>query len=628
MLVGPRAPAGTLDKLVHLLSAQDDAAARNAAADALELAGAVSVGPLISALEAGDSDQRKFIVDTLGKLGDSAACPTLIEILSDPDPNLRASAAESLGYLPTPAGEAALIARLDKEELLVQHSILDALLRMKANVPLSILARLQKERLLARPVLKLLAKLADEAAVEQIIAALEDPSRGTRNVAVISMAQWRRRHGQSREAILAKLSNRDPDSLLRVCKEALDSTELSSRSAGLDLVAVIGRGEALADVLQAAEDERLEQAAQEALMSMGTEIAEPLLGFVDGISPAARRVVLSALARIGDDRAVGPLLALLESGDIGAQREAALALGELGDARAIEALASLVGRPERSVARAAIEALSRLAETERESVLEICRARLDGSNSDRTADVCELLGEVGGLAELPLLEVALPHADPRVRAAALSAIARISGLEALEALKRALMDEDAGVRSAAVEGLQRLGGGEAFQSLLGLSRDEAPQVVAAAFRALGGWTADLEQDARSRLERILLDGIGRGGESRDPLIALASIEALCRLDAPCLPEALERAASHPEAEVVKEAVSRCADADFPEAVGLLCFCAAHSAWDVRRAAAVALAARADPSSLDALQSLLSKEEDNMVAGTLESAIKIIEARRG
>jgi HEAT repeat protein len=89
---------------------------------------------------------------------------------------------------------------------------------------------------------------------------------------------------------------------------------------------------------------------------------------------------------------------------------------------------------------------------------------------------------------------------------------------------------------------------------------------------------------------------------------------------------LRRAARHPDPEVAKEAVLAAALVPGSAAAELLVAAAAHPRWDVRRAAARALAARGDRALVDAVRSLAAQEADPLVAEALHEALAALGAR--
>ncbi|MDF1565820.1 MAG: HEAT repeat domain-containing protein [Deltaproteobacteria bacterium] len=608
------------DAMVRVMADEDDAAARNAAADALVLAAGAAVPALLRAFGGDDADQAKFVIDVLGDIGDPRAVPRLVEALALEDPNLRAASAEALGKIGGRDSADALIGLLDGDDLLLTVSALESLVRMRMAVPFSVLTPLAERRLLRRPVLRLLTRCEGEQVLETIVEAFSDSSRGTREVAVTAFGEWRRRHDLDRVIAAELLARSDETALVSAVDDALGSSDLAVQNGALEVLASRALPQMLDEVLETAADERLEELALEALLRMGPAVSAELLACAPDLPPAARRVAYGALSRIGDERAVAPLVAALDEGDDSMRAEAARALGELGDARAVGPLSRLLGRANRELARAVVEALAQLARSEREPVLEACRERLGSEEPLRIADVCRLLGEVGTLAELPLLEVTLPHPDARVRQAAISAVGHLAGADALDALRRALADESAEVRSAATRALVEEVGHEAVEALRVAAGDDDAQVASLAIQGLGQ-LRDLES------AELLLERVADGRSAHAPAVALAALEALDRLDAPLLGAALLRGAAHPEAEVVKEAIAIASRSGTPGATEMLLEAARHEAWDVRRAAALGLAELGDADALGPVQELLAAERDEMVAAALESALRSLEARK-
>jgi HEAT repeat protein len=108
-------------------------------------------------------------------------------------------------------------------------------------------------------------------------------------------------------------------------------------------------------------------------------------------------------------------------------------------------------------------------------------------------------------------------------------------------------------------------------------------------------------------------------------VAAAAIRALTELGEPD-PALLEHASRHPDPEVVKEAVWAAAGVPAAAAAAVLVAAAAHARWDVRRAAAQAIAARGDRSLLETVRRLGAAEEDPMAAEAFADAGRALAAR--
>ena len=139
-------------------------------------------------------------------------------------------------------------------------------------------------------------------------------------------------------------------------------------------------------------------------------------------------------------------------------------------------------------------------------------------------------------------------------------------------------------------------------------RDESGAVRSAAARAAGACLLD-------RLAGPLT-GLA---EDAEPEVASSALHALARLGPVDLP-LLKRAAAHADAEVAKEAMGAAARLPGPVAKALLFSGLCHPSWDVRRAAARAVADRGDRSLSGALEDVLGVEEDSLVVEALAEAL--------
>ncbi len=117
------------------------------------------------------------------------------------------------------------------------------------------------------------------------------------------------------------------------------------------------------------------------------------------------------------------------------------------------------------------------------------------------------------------------------------------------------------------------------------------------------------------------------GESQpgtpEVLPAIAAVRSLARLGC-AVPEVLMRAVHHGDPEVVKEAVD--AAAALPAAGPVLLEAARNPRWDVRRAAARAIAIAGDRSLLPELRPLVTAERDPLAAEALAEAVRALEER--
>jgi HEAT repeat protein len=91
--------AEVLAVLIAALEPGDNVGLRNAAVEALAAYGSPAIGALSLALPGLDPDGRKLAVEALGRSGRAPALIVLRDMVSDPDPNVRAAAVEAVAMI-------------------------------------------------------------------------------------------------------------------------------------------------------------------------------------------------------------------------------------------------------------------------------------------------------------------------------------------------------------------------------------------------------------------------------------------------------------------------------------------------------------------------------------------------
>jgi HEAT repeat protein len=268
-------------------------------------------------------------------------------------------------------------------------------------------------------------------------------------------------------------------------------------------------------------------------------------------------------------------------------------------------------------------------------VLLECRARAAASPS---AAIFRILGAVGEGEDLRLVRRGLAEGTVVRRVAAAAALAGLArrGLlrgEPVPELVAALRDPAWPVRAAAARALVDLGqaaavptgarGQASFQAaaveaLLAVVDDPEPAVRAAAVEALGaaGKAAQVP-----RIAAVVAD------PAAPAMVVLAALHALAQLGA-ATAAVLERGLGHPDAEVAKEAVAAAARLEGPEGGRLLLLAAASERWDVRHAAARAMAERGDLSLRAEAARRAAGDPDPMVARAFAEAARVLGATPG
>jgi HEAT repeat protein len=198
-------------------------------------------------------------------------------------------------------------------------------------------------------------------------------------------------------------------------------------------------------------------------------------------------LLIRALGRLGDRRAVEPLLAALCQVNPHLRQDAATALGLIGDSRAIGPLIDtfrlVSGDTEDITAwQDAAGALARLGAPALDPLINALR----DENSTVRAWSADALGQMGSAQAVEPLIAALSDADVQVRIDATVALGKIGDPRAAEALVARLSDpqEDEHVRMDAARALGHVVTGEVFAPLVAALDDPAIEVRRQALWAL------------------------------------------------------------------------------------------------------------------------------------------------
>jgi HEAT repeat protein len=146
-----------------------------------------------------------------------------------------------------------------------------------------------------------------------------------------------------------------------------------------------------------------------------------------------------------------------------------------------------------------------------------------------------------------------------------------------------------------------------------VSRGTERELVAEAVRALGETASP---QAVPLLRRQVRDGA--------PVVAVAAVEAVARLESPERVDALLEGIWHEDPEVVKVALRCLAEEVDPRVRPHLTACLDHDAWGVRRLAADRLARRGGEGVTARLKTRLVRETEPLVREAIQRALLEIE----
>ena len=264
--------------------------------------------------------------------------------------------------------------------------------------------------------------------------------------------------------------------------------------------------EALEALVEATANGQLRTAAREALSAAGKVAVPALIAHLEGKLDGDPATAVLLLRDLEDPRATMVLVAELDRGRL--SRELVLeALGRLGDSRALVPVLGLLADKDPAVRLAAMRALRPLL-GKGSRAADVLGDMLDDQDLEIRVLAADYLGVMEAEVAVPrLVQIASRGDELRLRGAAIAALGEIGSPKATSALLRILKDGPAALQMATANSLIYIQDPRAVDPLIDLVEKAPPVVRMAAVRALGGVLRDRKNDeARRLLEHLALEG--------------------------------------------------------------------------------------------------------------------------
>jgi HEAT repeat protein len=492
----------------------------NSALQVLAASEVDTLSPLLELLKDPDPDLRMQAALALGDQRDARAVEGLIATLNDEDTNVRYHAIEALGKLKAAEAVDALVGIAESRDFFLSFASLEALAKIGDARIAPRVAPFLEDEFLREPAINLLGQLGDDSAVGPLTTLLNTPSAPTEVIAN-ALAALRDRYEQqyAEGAYIADLSSHEisPTGFQNLIDAAaLAPSKESLRSIALVLGWLKGSGvdRALTRLMGRAD---LRDEIIEALVRHGSATVELLISQLKSEDLEIRRSAVVALGRIGDSMATPALIETLSDEPLAI--DAANALGQIGDARALDGLVNLIGDADASVRQAAVSALNSLTSP---SMSERIIPLLHDPDPNVRESAVKIAGYFGYPASTGALLELCHDSNERVRCAALEHLPYVDDERAFDVLVHAMKDETPNVRAAAARALGHMFAPEVVPPLIEGLGDQDVWVRYFSARALGRLRSDesvealkgvVEKEKFNHVRIAALDSLGQiGGE--------------------------------------------------------------------------------------------------------------------
>lgn len=531
-----------IGEIVELLHAEENAGLRNAAVEILTRMGREAVPMLLDQARCPDHDVRKFIIDILGDIAEPEAVSVLIAGLEDEDSNVRAAAAENLGKLKTAEAVPSLLQAMQHPDLLLQFTILDALSRIAAPVPLSELLPYKDEKLLRKALVDCLGKAGDASAVSELVSALTDEMRNVREAAIMALLTINARYP---EEVQKQLAGCEKGPAAEIVSGYLDDEYNDTlKRASLRILGWLGDVESVVPLLSLLGYESLQQEAMGALVDIGRVNPKALLDTWPGVAGEQRAYLAYALGESGCTDAAGLLKESLQDDNPQIVCMAAHALGMLSSVEALPDLVASLKNDSTEVQEAASQALTALGNRFPDETFRALQPTLSDADPVQRMFAVMVLRELDNPAVLDALGMAIKDSSAEVRRAAVKVFERYDVGDHISTLLLSLTDEDAEVRRTVVEILGNCGEEDAIDGLQLALQDEDIWVRSSAVRGLGRIAGER---SLALIEQALTDPVG--------LVSIAALETLADIAGPESISQMISALEHTDEEVVTAAMN-------------------------------------------------------------------------
>src|SRR5271156_1374653 len=399
--------------------------------------GPSAIDSIVVALTNSEKRETVAYVDVLSKLIDAKTLPQLFKTMAEANGRAMSGIAWALSSSKNyPAN--ALLEALNKPDM-PKQAILDVIAAQKTRFTVRELlnAAYSQEGSERSGLFKIVAEIADESAIDDLIARIEgkDPV--------------------ARLHIINVLARFTPPRVQQAVQKQLKDNSKFIRSAALSALARMDGPfdmAVLCGMLRDPEIEGQNKAVDVVIHANHPDTIKYLVDVLKDENEYARRAAVEVLNAVGTSKSVKYLLEVIADSDWWVRRRAADALGKIGGPRVVDAVLALIKDENQDIRRAAIEILNQT--KDERAVAQLLEATKDPDwwVSERAVDA---LAEIGSSKSLPRF-VEMLQGEPKSLPTVIRAIGKIGDQKSLEYLLPMLQRPENEIKVEAISALAKL----------------------------------------------------------------------------------------------------------------------------------------------------------------------------
>jgi HEAT repeat protein len=485
-----------------------------------------------------DGAVKKVAADILSDIGTTEAVAALIRTLGDVDPDVRLRAVIALGKIGTAAVVVPLVGRLEDDKNDVRRAAIEQLQEIgdrRAVIP--IVGAFNDPAVEVRAAaVAAVGRLGDLSAVPALLRQIDDSVDKISYNAVSSLGDLGA--FEAVDILKDRMSRSGTDSQLRARAATALGKIVATEPASDDRVAHTARERAAHALVIALADSSMTTQANEGLRIAGIAAAPALVAHLRGEIDGDPEIAVTLLRDLSYPPATAVLIDELDRGRI-SQSLVLDALSRTGDKRALVPILGLLSSEDAAARLQAMRALQPLLEPSDRAADVIARHLEDESFEVRVL-AAEYLGLMRAKASVPaLVKLTGPGNEEALRAAAIAALGEIGDQRGASPLVAVLREGPASLQTAAASALIYIADPGTVAPLLALISERGDDARAQLVRVVGGVLRDRPQAAA----RQALEKLARSGRLE---VAIAAIAGLGAMKDPAARGTLSRLAANQE----------------------------------------------------------------------------------